>query len=86
MTSIALGIFSFCFALVFWAAGRETGSAVRRRDFELAYSCTLPFVIGLTLGTAVLALLSGTPMVFIPWALDMAMLAFGFFLGKCGFG
>jgi hypothetical protein len=83
---ITFGIISFCFAIAFWAAGRETGSQLRRGNKELAVGCVLPFLGGLTLGTVALYYFSGVPEVFLALLMNVGAMAFGFVLGKCGFG
>jgi hypothetical protein len=83
---ITFGIISFCFAIAFWAAGRETGSQVRAGNKELAFTCILPFLGGLTLGTVALYFYSGEITSFVALAMNVGAMAFGFILGKCGFG
>lgn len=86
IAGVTFGPISVCFAIAFWAAGRETGSQMKRGDNELAYACLLPFVGGLILGTIGVFLYSGYPEVFIALLMNLAVMLFGFVLGRRGFG
>ena len=85
-----LGGLSFCFWIVFWAAGRVVGQHFRRDDDSLL-SVLLFFVAGMfTISILVPILQRGTftdlAFAVLPCLLDTGLMALGFWMGKCGFG
>jgi hypothetical protein len=83
---ITFGILGFLMGFALWAAGREMGSQMRRGHKELGLQVMLPFLVGMTLGTSGFAFAISSLLAFVPWAMNIGLVAFGYFLGRCGFG
>lgn len=86
IAQVTFSLIGFVFAVAFFAAGRQTGSDLRRGSTEIAYACMAPFVVGMIVGATVRWFQIGDSVVFIALAMEMAVMGFGFLLGKCGFG
>jgi uncharacterized membrane protein YczE len=85
-----LGALSFCFYIVFWAAGRVVGQHYRRDDKSLV-AVSAFFLLGMYATSIVLTLAhSASPAEFafslIPCLINTVLMAVGFLMGKTGFG
>jgi hypothetical protein len=80
---------SFCFYIVYWAAGRAAGQRFKRGDRSLLR------VIGIFAGAMIVSSI-GAAMVtegvgailsaLIVCSINIGLIALGFWMGKCGFG
>jgi hypothetical protein len=79
---VTFGMAAFCFALAFWAAGRETGVHLRRGDKQLALGVTLPFLVGMGLGTTGLVFAVQDVDFYLPFLMNIGMVLFGILCGR----
>jgi hypothetical protein len=84
IASISFSPMTACFAIVFLLAGRQTGADVRSGDNTLAFSCLLPFCVGMALGTAALYLVAFNVYLCMGAAIIFGAVALGFLLGRSG--
>lgn len=80
------GPMSCCFGIALWAAGRETGSQLRRGDRELAYTWLLPFAAGMLAGAALLVMTASAPDGLFMVAVNLGIIGLGMLMGGLGFG